>query len=108
MQVIASAIGLAKVGVAGSNPVVRSIQVQVSGLSGPLLRVRGPNRDRKSVESPRRRFGRTPRRGQRAPVPHSPMAGCRYSARGAGVVEVAVPVAGGADGGVAKVVLDLL
>ncbi len=47
---------LAKVGVAGSNPVVRSIQVQVSGPSGSLIRVRGRCRGLKSAESPRAIF----------------------------------------------------
>jgi hypothetical protein len=62
MQVTAAAIGLAKVGVAGSNPVVRSIQVQVSGLSGPLIRVRDSVGALKSAGSPRPRF-----RGERSP-----------------------------------------
>ena len=45
---------VAKVRVAGSNPVVRSKNMQVSGLSGPLIRVPAGMRGGKSAESPRR------------------------------------------------------
>jgi hypothetical protein len=45
---------VAKVRVAGSNPVVRSKEVQVSGLSGPLIRVLAGMRGGKSAENPRR------------------------------------------------------
>ena len=45
---------VAKVRVAGSNPVVRSKELQVSGLSGPLIRVPAGTRGGKSAESPRR------------------------------------------------------
>jgi hypothetical protein len=70
---------LAKVGVAGSNPVVRSREAQVSGLSGPLIRFPDRLRSFKSAESPRAEFARAS--GNRDAKARPPVAGTVEGAR---------------------------